>query len=111
MKHHPKYQLKHISLRVPWHDKAWNGCVCDNPKANASCLILKTCSLKRNDALESSTGIRGQSIKNFSEAEYPACVSERGTMMADFSFDKKINHPYVESSLGTHGHLKETNLR
>ena len=30
----------HVSIRVPWHDRAWDGAVCDNPQANTSCLIL-----------------------------------------------------------------------
>lgn len=24
-----KYPIRHISIRVPWHDKAWTGTVCD----------------------------------------------------------------------------------
>ena len=111
MKHNPRYQLKHVSMRVPWHDKAWNGCVCDNAKANSSCLILKNCALKRDDEVETKAGIRGESIKNLKDENFPVCVSERGTIMADFSFDKSITHPYIESSPTTHGHLKKTNLR
>lgn len=110
MKHNPKYQLKHVSLRVPWHDQAWNGCVCNNVKANSACLVLKNCALQRDDEKESKENIKGVSIKTLEEKDYPVCVSERGTFMADFGFNKTIKHPYVEQSPSTHGHLRPTNL-
>ncbi len=28
---------KHLSLRLPWHDRGWDGHVCDNPTANVYC--------------------------------------------------------------------------
>lgn len=30
MKHKPRYSLKYLSIRVPWHDNARNGAVCSN---------------------------------------------------------------------------------
>ena len=35
------YPLKHISIRVPWHDTAWDGRVCAAPRLNGACLKLK----------------------------------------------------------------------
>ena len=32
--------LRHISIRVPWHDDGWNGCICMKPKANTACQAL-----------------------------------------------------------------------
>ncbi len=32
---------QHISIRVPWHDSGWNGCVCNEPGYNNACLRLK----------------------------------------------------------------------
>ena len=29
--------MKHISIRLPWHDRGWDGCVCDNPLKNSYC--------------------------------------------------------------------------
>ncbi|MBU1297911.1 MAG: ATP-dependent RecD-like DNA helicase [Bacteroidetes bacterium] len=29
--------MKHISIRLPWHDKGWDGCVCDKPSLNSYC--------------------------------------------------------------------------
>lgn len=34
------YPLRHISIRVPWHDTGWDGRVCATPRLNGSCLKL-----------------------------------------------------------------------
>ena len=33
--------VRNLSIRVPWHDRGWDGHVCDAPLANSSCLALK----------------------------------------------------------------------
>ena len=30
--------MKHISLRLAWHDDGWNGHICKNPRANTHCV-------------------------------------------------------------------------
>jgi len=109
MKKNPRYQLKHLSIRVPWHDNTWNGSVCTNPKANGACLILRNCALNRDD--EQEEAVKGKLLKDLDEEQYPACVGERATFMAPFSFYKTLSHPYIESSPGTHGHLKPTKVQ
>lgn len=109
MKYNSKYPLQHLSIRVPWHDNKWNGAVCNNPKDNGACLILKNCSLNRDDAAEQS--VAGQSLKHLDEKYFPTCVAERGTFMADFAFTKNIKHPYTDISKETHGHILPTPLR
>lgn len=32
--------FQHVSLRVPWHDLAWRGTVCKDPRRDAACLVL-----------------------------------------------------------------------
>jgi hypothetical protein len=27
----------HLSVRLPWHDSGWNGCICKHPKRNTFC--------------------------------------------------------------------------
>ena len=44
--------VNHISIRVPWHDRAWDGAVCDDPQANTSCLILPRIAEEKDDAAE-----------------------------------------------------------
>jgi len=34
------YPLRHISIRVPWHDTGWDGRVCAKPRLNGACLKL-----------------------------------------------------------------------
>ena len=110
LKYNPKYQVKHLSVRVPWHDNGWNGTICNNPKANGACLILKNCSKNRNDELEDQ--LKGKSIADLkSQGEYPTCVGERGFFMAKFPVIKNAKHPYINSSKSTHGHLQETPIR
>lgn len=109
MKHNPRYILKHLSVRVPWHDNGWNGSVCNNPKANGACLILKNCALNRNDEQEQS--LAGQLLSNLTEEQYPVCIGERATFMASFGIDKTLTHPYALSSSNTHGHLKPTRVQ
>lgn len=29
--------MNHISIRLPWHDRGWDGCVCNNPSKNSYC--------------------------------------------------------------------------
>ncbi|MFC2084014.1 AAA family ATPase [Bacteroidota bacterium] len=106
MKHNPRYPLKHLSVRVPWHDNKWNGTVCNDPKNNGACLILKNCSKNRNDEKESA--VAGASIQKLDQDQFPVCVSERGTFMASFGFDRIIPHPYSKISPKSHGNLKKT---
>lgn len=109
MKHNPRYILKHLSVRVPWHDSGWNGSVCNNPKANGACLILKNCALNRDD--ENEQAHAGQLLKDLDEKDYPVCIGERATFMAPFAIHKTLEHPYAESSPTTHGHLKPTRIQ
>jgi ATP-dependent exoDNAse (exonuclease V) alpha subunit len=109
MKHNPRYSLKHLSIRVPWHDNAWNGSVCSNPKANGACLILKNCALNRDDDKEQS--LAGELLSNLDEKDYPVCIGERATFMAPFAIHKTLTHPYAASSPDTHGHLKPTRVQ
>ena len=52
--------LRHVSIRVPWHDAAWDGTVCRIPKGNAACLVLKEIRDTRNDDLQQQ--LAGRSI-------------------------------------------------
>lgn len=108
MMHNFRYILKHLSVRIPWHDNAWNGTICNNPNTNGSCLVLKNCALNRNDEQESQHA--GQSLNDLEESQYPVCIGERGTFMAPFTIHRTLHHPYVESSPSSHGHLKDTSI-
>lgn len=103
------YPLKHISIRVPWHDDGWRGTVCKAPKLNDACLKLKRIALNRND--EAEEAVAGKSIADLPEGQWPCCLPERAAFMAPFEFTRLANHPYSESSPETHGHFLPTLLR
>lgn len=58
----PNYPLRHISIRVPWHDSGWNGTVCKAPKLNGACLKLDNIARNKKDDVEAA--IAGQSIEH-----------------------------------------------
>ncbi|RAK15236.1 ATP-dependent exoDNAse (exonuclease V) alpha subunit [Anoxybacillus vitaminiphilus] len=103
------YPLKHLSVRVPWHDQGWNGTICSNPANNTSCLKLRRIEELKDEELESRYA--GMSIEELSQDLWPCCVAERGMFMAPFDYVKVVDHPYKESSKETHGHFKATPLR
>jgi hypothetical protein len=90
-----KLPLRHISIRVPWHDSAWNGTVCGDPTGNASCLVLKEIRDSRKDDVEQSNA--GLSIED-PKTLRPACMGERGTFMSPFAFHRAVEHPYASFS-------------
>lgn len=103
------YPLRHVSIRVPWHDTGWDGRVCQNPCLNGACLKLKRIGQNRNDDAEGA--IAGQLLKDLPENEWPCCVPERMAFMAPFEYTRTANHPYRQTSEETHGHFDATPLR
>ena len=69
------YPIRHISIRVPWHDTGWDGRVCAAPQLNGACLKLKRITETRDDDAEES--VAGCSIKDLPQAKWPACIVER----------------------------------
>jgi len=103
------YPLRHVSIRVPWHDNGWNGTVCQAPKLNGACLKLKRIADNKQDDEEEK--VRGRCIADLEQKQWPPCVPERATFMAPFEFTRVATHPYVETSPQTHGHFAPTPLR
>lgn len=76
--------IRHLSLRVPWMDKPWNGEVCDNPKENRYCTILK-------NIMENKTE---ESCKQFDKDNCP-CIKEKASFMCEKSLGKiTSSYPY-----------------
>lgn len=97
---------QHLSIRVPWHDNNWNGCVCNDPKQNNSCLRLKNIYENRDDNLEE--GISSCSMCG-NEKNLP-CISEGAAFMSPKSMHKITVHPYKKSNSKTHGHFLDTEV-
>lgn len=103
-----EYPMRHISIRVPWHDTGWDGRVCANPKGNSSCLRLQRIAENRDDDAEAS--IAGRSIEHLDRAQWPACIAERAAFMAPFEYVRTPNHPYNRGPDTQHGHFLATPL-
>lgn len=65
-----RWPLRHLSIRVPWHDDGWRGVVCKAPSHNMDCLRLKRIAKSRDD--EAEDRIAGRSIAHLSPSEWPA---------------------------------------
>ncbi len=102
-----KLPLRHISIRVPWHDAGWNGTVCGDPVNNASCLRLVNIHERRDDAVE--VQLRGRRLDKIESRQQPPCVAERAAFMADFEYERLIKHPYSETS-SAHTHYLPTRV-
>ncbi len=103
------YPLRHISIRVPWHDTGWDGRVCAAPRLNGACLKLKRIAEDRDDAAEEA--VAGKRLDELPQTNWPACVAERMGFMAPFEYVRMANHPYNRALETSHGHFKETPLR
>ncbi len=101
-----QFPLRHISIRVPWHDAGWNGSICKEPVHNNSCLKLTNIAGSKNESFEAEHA--GESIQQMDSKSFPPCVKERGTFMAPFSFTRFHSHPYAEIGKPTHAHFRPT---
>src|SRR5215212_2455726 len=104
-----KLPLRHISIRVPWHDAAWDGTVCRHPIGNASCLILKEIHEKKDDREEER--LAGKRWDELAEEEWPPCVRERAGFMAPFSYTRTVVQPYAAMGKESHAHFAATPYR
>ena len=98
-----KYPLKHISLRVPWHDSGWNGCVCNDPKNNLACLRIKNITLSKNE--NSEHNYRGREFTELEHNEVPPCLGERGSFMSQSDYISLKQHPYVKQNNPKYKHF------
>lgn len=98
--------LRHLSVRVPWHDNGWNGSVCNAPQLNGSCAKLKLiASSKREDRYGDTPG---KSLDKLSREEWPCCIAERATFMAPFELDHIKRHALADRNPDLYGHFRPT---
>ena len=95
------YPLRHVSIRVPWHDSAWSGRVCAAPAANDACLVLSRIRQRRDDAHEAQHA--GEDWAQLPLTGLPPCVRERAGFMRPTEFSMAINHPYEGRSPTSRG--------
>jgi len=101
-----KFPLRHLSVRVPWHDSGWNGRVCTNPQLNGACTKLKAIAAGKNDANE--ILLAGKSLEDIPKEQWPCCVNERSTFMAPFELELLKRHALAQKSPRDYGHFRPT---
>lgn len=84
------FPLRHLSIRVPWHDAGWTGVVCKAPHLNGACAQLKRIADKKDDVAE--RAVAGLSLEELPQAQWPCCVEERATFMAPFPMEQIKSH-------------------
>lgn len=90
--------IKHVSIRVPWHDSGWNGNVCANPKNNLDCSRLKNIGEKRLQCVPHA----GKGPENWPEDFRPPCLRENGLFMGGCKHALTAHHPYVRDTHFSH---------
>jgi hypothetical protein len=99
---------KHLSIRVPWHDRGWDGAVCDNPSGNEACLALARIRETRDDRWQDQQA--GKPWPQLESDHLPPCARERGSFMSSHEVSVLAEHPYSRSS-EPHKHLEPTSMR
>jgi len=105
----PGLPLRHLSIRVPWHDAGWCGVVCRAPHLNGACAQLKGMAGKKHD--EQEKPIAGCSLDELPSDQWPHCVHERATFMAPFEMEIIKRHALAERSPQHYGHFQPTRQR
>ena len=65
----------HLSCRLAWHDRGWDGHICDNPHLNSSCIVHKHIRESKDSAIEK--GLAGYHLSDCSDF-YPPCSRDPG---------------------------------
>lgn len=104
------FPLKHISIRVPWHDAGWAGTVCNAPHLNGACAKLTRIANDKCD--ENELKIAGISLENIAdESQWPPCIDERATFMAPFEMTQTKRHALAQKNPKQYGHFVPTKQR
>ena len=102
--------MRHITMRVAWHDAAWDGTVCRAPSGNPYCLDLDRIRAERDDAAEDA--LAGRPFSDLAPAGLPPCAAESGAFMSPRPWRRTFRHPYASrtKAAATHGPLKPTTV-
>jgi len=94
--------MKHLSVRVAWHQNRWNGTNCANPKENSFCLTLPRIYDEKQDDEKGC-------LKWWEEgAVLPPCKAESGAFMCDHEYERVFSHVYRNRKDADHSHLEPT---
>ena len=100
--------LRHLSVRVPWHDAGWDGTVCQSPRENASCLALNRIVATKDDDLDERYA--GKRLDQVPPTEAPPCFAERVNFLSPRAQQRLAHHAYSDTS-AHHRHISDTPFR
>jgi hypothetical protein len=98
---------RHLSIRVPWHDRGWDGSICDDPKGNSACLALSRIAELRDDNLEAS--VAGAALETLEPRLQPPCLAERATFLSGKPYTLRVTMPYSTWS-PHHAHIEQQSI-
>src|SRR4051812_20786207 len=104
-----QYPLRHLSVRVPWHDAGWVGIVCNAPQLNGACAKIKRIAGSKKDSSE--MAVAGRRLDEIPNTQWPCCVDDRATFMAPFEREQLKRHALAENSPQHYGHFRPTPQR
>lgn len=84
--------VRNLSVRVPWHDRAWDGHVCADPLGNSSCLALKLIAENRKDDIEAN--IPNEAFDKLPPNQMPPCLRASGSFLSarSYSFESVMSY-------------------
>jgi hypothetical protein len=95
--------LKHLSIRVAWHDNRWDGTICRKPNSNGYCTQLPRIYEEKKDNEEAC-----KPWWELKPTELPPCKAEGGAFMNSKAYRRSFKHPYKEYAKANHSHLERT---
>lgn len=85
--------MKHLSVRVAWHDNKWNGTVCKCPLQNTYCNQLPKIAQSKDVSKE--TAMKGKDWSEIPPDHLPPCKAESGTFMNRKAYKRMSTHVYA----------------
>lgn len=98
--------MKHISIRVAWHDRKWDGTVCKCPIQNTFCMQLKRIADDKNSYKEDL--VSGKEWGTLNPQEMPICIAEAGGFMNTQKYKRLFTHVYANIPDYPHSVLEPT---
>ena len=100
--------MKHLSIRVPWHDNNWNGTVCSCPFENTFCMQLPRIAGEKD--IEKEKKVAGKDWSKLSPDQMPPCLAESGAFMNEHAYKRISHHVYANNPDTPHHALLPTEV-
>jgi len=103
--------MRHLTVRVAWHDNRWNGAICRAPSHNSSCVALERIRRDRKDAREDT--LAGRAWGALAPGDLPPCIEESGGFMNATEWTRTFVHVSQRTSRrrGPPSPLRATKVR